>query len=443
MLYTVFWPDEEAMRKAGFGSVAIVPAIFCEQWKYQKEVSWYLRDRAAGNAFEIGQSVRRFPTPSSMDGYARAMTDFLEWCDWVGCKWQEVEYKADLIDRYQVHMQSGSWAVRGVGLKPRTYNLRVDEACHFLRWAARKKLRTIFTVTTYRTSRRSGGPSARGASIEVVSRTGRGRPDPISLRIPQPQEINRWLNYVQLKRGRTKALMCELIMATGIREQECAQWRTFTLPADNTKWGSEDVYVTVMIEYGAKGEKRRNARGDEVGPSRHISVPIALAERLREYAGARRTKSRQIYVNAAENSTERRKRQLEREDRLFLAEYDGRPISADTIYKAWAIMPEEYMPFLGWSPHGGRHYWACMALWNSFMEREALLAEGMVPTSDWVTAGANSDLRLLIQPQLGHVNEKTTQAYLVWLRQMGRAYLGSKSSGPADFTDWLEEPCNV
>ncbi|OEZ59013.1 phage integrase family protein [Janthinobacterium sp. HH103] len=443
MFYTVFLPDEDSMRKAGFGYRAKAPAIFCEHWKYQKEVSWYLRDRAAGEAFEIGRSVRSFPTASSMDGYARAMTDFLEWCDWVGCKWQKVEYQADLIDRYQVHMQSGAWAVRGVGLKPRTYNLRVDEACHFLRWAARKELRAKFTVTTHRTSLNLGGPSARGKSIEVESRTGRVRPDPISLRIPKTQEINRWRNYVQIRRGETMALMCDLIMATGIREQECAQWRTFTLPTDKSKRVSVDGYVTVKIEYGAKGTKRRNARDDTVGPPRNISVPTSLAERLHEYAGARRTKSRQVYVNAAKNPAERRKRQLEREDRLFLSEHDGRPISADTIYKAWAIMPEEYMPYLGWSPHLGRHYWACMALWNSFMEREALLAEGVVPTTDWITAGANSDMLLLVQPQLGHVDEKTTHAYLVWLGQMGRAYLGSKSRGNTDFTDWLEEPCSA
>jgi integrase len=439
MLYTVFWPCEDAMRKAGFGGIAKVPSIFSEQWKYQKEASWYLRERACGEAFEIRRSVRRFPKPNSLETYARALTDFLEWCDWVNCKWQDVEYKRDLVDRYQEHMLTGAWSVRESSLKPRTVNLRVDEACHFLRWAAHKELRTPFAVTTYHTSRNYGGASATGESYDVASRTGRVRPDPISLRIPIEQEVQRWLNYIRLKKGATKALMCELIIETGIREQECAQWRTFTLTASKPGLSNDNGYVSVTIEYGAKGQSRRNSRGDVVGPSRNISVPFALAERLHEYAGAARTKSRTKYVNAAKSSPERRRRQLEREDRLFLSEYDGRPITADTLYKAWANVPAEYKPYSEWSPHLGRHYWACMALWDAFLERESMLAQGVVPASDWVTAGATSDLLLLIKPQLGHADEKTTQAYLVWLRHMARAYVGSKSRGHADFSDWLEE----
>ncbi len=439
MTYVLLWPDEELMARSGFSGIANVPAIFDGKWRYQAEVSWYLRDRSKGQAFEPHRDVRRFPTRDSMETYARALTDFLEWCDWVKRDWRKIEYKSDLVDRYQDHMLAGSWSAARVGLKPRTVNLRVDEAVHFLSWAARKELRPSFHVSGFRTSRMTGGASATGKSVVVTSRTGKARPAPIDLRIPTTLELQKWLNYVSLRKGPTKSLMCELIVSTGIREQECAQWRTFTLPSDRNEWNIKNGFLSVQIEYGAKGPKQRNGRGELVGPSRRISIPISIAEKLARYAGAPRTKSRMKYVNGAASASERRKRQLEREDRLFVSEYDGRPITAHTLYKAWADVPAEYKPYPEWSPHLGRHYWACSTLWNGFVERELMLADGVVATSDWVSASASSDLLMLIKPQLGHVDEKTTQAYLVWVREMARAHAGPKSSGPTDYSHWLEE----
>lgn len=427
------------MARFGFSGIAEVPAIFNERWQYQQEVSWYLRDRSKGQAFELDRDIRRFPTAGSMETYARSLTDFLEWCDWVKRSWKNVEYKSDLIDRYQDHMLAGLWSSAKKGLKPRTVNSRVDEAVHFLSWAARKELRPPFHVSGFRTPATTSGISALKRSDTVSGRTGKARPDPINLRIPSSAELEKWLNYVTLRKGRTKALMCELIISTGIREQECAQWRTFTIPDDRSEWTVVNGFLSVLIEYGTKGPKQRNSRGDVVGPSRRINLSIDLAEKLKEYGKATRIKSRMKYVNGAADSVEKRKRQLEREDRLFLSEYDGRPITGDTLYKAWAEVPSEYKPYREWSPHLGRHYWACATLWDAFVEREAMLAEGITSTSDWVNACGASDLLMIIKPQLGHIDEKTTQAYLVWLRQMARGYVGSKNSRLIENTHWLDE----
>lgn len=147
------------------------------------------------------------------------------------------------------------------------------------------------------------------------------------------------------------------------------------------------------------------------------------------------------YVNAA-GGTERRKRLLEREDRLFLSEYDGRPITSDTLYKAWTLMPVKFKPYPEWSPHLGRHFWACTTLWEAFVEREAMLADGVVATSDWISASAGSDLLMLIMPQLGHLDESTTREYLVWLREMARAHAGSAKGKSMEYSNWLEEDTN-
>jgi integrase len=410
MNYLVFWPNEAEMEKAGFGYICEVPAIFDENWRYQREASCYLRDRAKGEAFDIDAELRAFPARSSIGQYAYKLVDFLAWCDWVKRDWREVEYHRDLVCRYQQHMLKGDWAAeRGQRLSPSTVNGRVDEAVWFCGWAAKRGLRGPFKVQTRTTHRKVGGIRSDSYKLATIqTRTGKVRPKPIHLSIPTPASVEEWLRRFAVERGETKALMAELVIRTALRREEAAQWRIEYLPLDHGKWKVMGDYVSVLVEHGTKGNKPR-----------YIDMPIDLAERLVRYRDVVRPKSRMLYVRGAQGVTEQRRRMAEKEPRLFLSDHTGTPITGKKLYEAWHEV--SHPPVTGWSTHLGRHYWTCKTLLERHQERTKMLAEGAMVTPDWATALARDDILMFVKPQLGHVDSRTSEAYTVWLGKMLRS----------------------
>lgn len=424
MAYIVHVPDETKLRAEGFGSVAQIPCIFGPGWGYNAEGSRYLRERAksewASNAGDTPAfASRRGLTPQSIRTLAYALCNFLEWCESRGLAWEDASYVHDLVDGFQGDMLSGRWASSKQGLKPATVNLRVQEACNFLQWAAHRNLRAAFDVTKQirRVSVGSAQSSHGHRSLQVASRVGRVRPHPLVLRIPSDQEVSAWLKSVSVEKGATKALICELVVHTGIRREEAVQWRKDTLPDDEGEWQVTGEFVSVLISYGAKGPKYRDERGDERGPSRLVMLPLDFARRLARYKDLVRPGLRATYVRAAPDVVERRQRMAKPDRRLFLSDFSGEPISAQSLYEAWT--GASVQPFLGWSPHAGRHYWACQRLLKGIRSRMMALgmARANVVTGDWITGAAMDDIRLFIQPQLGHVGVQTIDSYLVWLQR--------------------------
>jgi integrase len=102
---------------------------------------------------------------------------------------------------------------------------------------------------------------------------------------------------------------------------------------------------------------------------------------------------------------------------LFLSDYTGEPVSAQSIYEAWTTVTA--LPFKGWSPHLGRHYWACKKLIEGIEQRKKALdlQKDCVMSADWITGSAADDIELVIKPQLGHSGGSTTQRYLVWVQR--------------------------
>lgn len=419
MRYVIFFPDENAMVSAGFGIVAEVPVIFDENWCYHREASRYLRDRSKGEASIVGTDVIAFPARSSMGQYAYKLTDFLAWCDWVGRSWKEVEYYRDLVQRYQDHMLKGHWAAeRGHKLSPSTVNGRVDEAVWFCKWAANRGLREELKILTKATHRKVGGTRSNShKSIQLETRTGKARPKPIRLRIPNPAMVDAWLQHLYREKGETKGLMGELILRTAIRRQEAEQWRTTYLVEDRNQWEVTGDSVSVLLKYGTKGGKQR-----------YIDVPIDLAERLGHYQQVTRPKLRMRYVYAAKSKEEMRLRVKEREERMFLSVSTGTPQTARKLYLAWKEVSVQ--PIEGWSPHLGRHYWTCMKLLEEHNKRLAMQANGSLMAPDWATALARDDLLMHVKPQLGHLDAKTTEGYCVWLGKMLRSAKGNE--------EWIE-----
>lgn len=410
------------MELAGFQSVAHTPCIFNAAWEYQTEASLYLRHRALPDASNIDASklqfgALRYPTRDSLKTFAYWFANFLEWCDATNVRWQDLEYTIDIVKGYQTQMLSGAWSERRQRLSSSTVNSRVGEACKFLQWAARLEFRKPFNVAvSRRTVRADSGKSAIGHKLKAVDqRAGAVRPDPKKLRLPSSDEVAVWLQSVQVRHGQSKSLACELIIQTGVRREEVVQWRVNTLPLDRDSWDVNGDYVTVEVKYGAKGGKTRDNTGALVGPSRFIVIPLEFAERLAEYRAIQRPKLLAMYARAAASPQERRARMNKPSNRLFLSDFNGQPISAASVYDAWTIGTR--IPFAGWSPHTGRHYWACTWLLNAMRKRYRLLklAKESSFHTDAISATARDVLLFEVQPQLGHISEETTQRYIKWL----------------------------
>lgn len=419
-------PNREQLFEAGFGALARVPFVLNADWTYHDEASWYLRDRAM-LAFKPGydsaaaQASGRYPTRISLESFGRAITNFLEWCDARRLDWRVIDYTQHLINGYQAEMLRGSWSATGKKLSGRTINIRVGEAIHFLDWACQRQLRGPFKVITV--TKNVVRPTHRNAhghqSVRAEVRAGRVRPDPTKLRLPTDSEIDAWHRSVKIESGLTKALMCELILKTGIRREEASQWRIDTLPIARSEWQVIGEKVTVQIAYGTKGGKNEDESGDELGPARSITMPLGLAERLAHYREFVRPRNRAIYVRAAADDAERRARRRSAPKQLFLSDSKGIPVSAHRLYEAWTRASRS--PFAGWSPHPGRHYWACKALIAAIeRHRQAMASRGvngpLTPT--WVTGCATDALMLEIKPQLGHVDLATTEMYIGWVAEI-------------------------
>jgi integrase len=356
----------------------------------------------------------RYPTKKTLENIANHLSNFIEWMQWKSADWRALDYTGGVM-AYQSDMFSGQWAAEGSGLSAGTVNNRIGEACSFLKWAAHRRLRDQFKLVSAPVNKRgkSGTSSVGHLPNEIKARAGGFRSDPGILRLPTEEEVLRWLRDVRLRRGPTKALMCTLVLETAIRIQEAVQWRVDTLPLDQRQWVVIGGNVQVTICYGAKGPKR-HPDSDE-GPPRIISVPISLAKKLDTYRSLRRVVLHGRWVQAAKSKSEMQSRRLQpMPNRLFLSDYTGRPFTDQAFYSGWKNVPS--LPYKEWSPHLGRHYWACITLLRSQQEKAASIGKQLdqLP-DDWITSQATTDIQLIIRPQLGHVSDETSQLYLKWI----------------------------
>ncbi len=417
MAFYVFWADSFNIAKRGYGRVAHAPFIFDSNWKYHREASTYLIERATCTWPDTKDShVRRYPTKKSLQSYAESLTNFLEWAISRTINWRTASYTEHLYECYQKEMLNGRWSASGKPLSSETVNRRIDEACSFLKWAAARGLRREFSILTEivfrrdHTARNSHGHRAR----EIKARIGRVRPDPKDLRLPTDAEIGRWLRAVGIQKGPTKNLMCRLVVDTAIRREEAAAWRVDTLPERVEDWHVVGEEVRVTIKYGCKGQDYGEDNGDKIGPARHVWMSMTMAYALHDYRRGRRLAARAKWVRTAPTKEEQRARITQPSPHLFLSDENGMRITAASLYDAWTDVA--YLPFPGWSVHGGRHWWACKRLLREHQKRMVQLGTGVgVIPLDWLSGNALSDIQLHIRPQLGHIDKDTSESYVRWV----------------------------
>lgn len=405
-------PDAERMRRAGYPGVIGVPVVFLDGLRYSREVNLYIRHRASGDWHPakpprvvqeaFGREVRPYKE-NSMETMARHLLNFMEWAEWAGVDWKKIEYKRHLVQGYQRDMQTGRWSARGKGLAPNTINQRISAACHFLEWAGFSKLREHFDQARIRVS----SSRARGRAESETVRLGAVRQDPLDLRLPTAEEVARWLKQVKARYGRTKALLCQTVLETAVRRDEAVEWRTSYLPDDTAKWRILGDFAVVRLVHGTK-----------YGVTRDIRVRMAFAEELHNYNRRGRLRARAQWLQTNPNKKP--------PSLLFLSEHLGTPISYQSFYEAWVGVPG--LPFKGWSPHAGRHYWACTTLLEH-IELQAQRARQVLKQMPdaWVHDVGLSAIQTIIQPQLGHASDQTTERYLKWIHEsiaVSDAYFG-------------------
>jgi integrase len=443
MPHSLFWPDSALMEAAGYGSVKDVPCVFDSEWLLHDAATSYLIDRAlkqfsARNPSGSAAAGTTLPTERSLASFGNWLVDHLDWCEHSGRDWRTLTYANDIVNGYQQDMETGLWSRDQRPLSPSTINSRGDEASLFHRWAASRGLRSDFEVaTTVKRRRADRGNSSDGhRTVETEVRDGRVKKKPKVLRLPTDSEIEKWHKNILVKTGFTKALMCELIIKTGVRLEEACRWQIDTLPLESSDWimapGSE--YVQVTLTHGTKGSKRPGERGELLGPGRAIKMPIELARRIDSYRQFQRVANRSIYARKLRDSAQRKDAARQNPRQLFLSDHTGQPVSRQRLYEAW--VEKGGIPFKGWSPHGGRHFTACKLIIGA-VERTRKALSGPNPTSltpNWLTGCASDAILLEVRPQLGHVDKETSEMYLVWL-----AGAFSKSAIYEEYDAFLED----
>lgn len=91
----IFWPDEQDLRQRGFERVAHVPCFFDGEWRYLRDPSTYVIERALLDWTPTAKGKRsasRMPTKLSLQAYAESLSNFLEWAELRGVDWKNASY---------------------------------------------------------------------------------------------------------------------------------------------------------------------------------------------------------------------------------------------------------------------------------------------------------------------------------------------------------------
>lgn len=431
--YKLVFPDQEALKEAGFGKVAHVPAIFDSEPGYARLPSQFLIDRALGVWEPKWRGTRPNPhAPSriSIKNFGYWLCNALEWAEVRGIDLVSCDYTTHLIARYQNEMLQGIWSQTGESLAPKTVNSRVDAALEFQMWCADKGHRKPFVVPTVTRTYHSGSAnnSKSHEAKSVEARKGKVKVNKHLLVFPADKDIELWRKNIYAKAivGQTHGLMVDHILNTGIRREELACWRVDTLPLEPKQWQivnpqqPEAVQqVAVELDRGAKGTQYGiDQYGDKIGPRGTIQLPLWLSKRIHAYRNQERLIALKHVTRGVKDLNKVR---LLREQcvHLYLHPATGKRYTGDQIYQMWTKVegPKH------WSPHLGRDWWACQYLWQKMQEHKELLAQlsgiSSPGSNDAILAALKDTVMTVIQteiqPQLRHASSQTTEIYLQWL----------------------------
>lgn len=393
---TLIYPERGSLAGTHASQLEYVPFLVGDHEVYLDDASRYLRERAVGrwnpkNPDASEYAARRVLSENTVRSYASDLQNFVSFLEAARLEWPRIDAQ-DLIHAYRQAMELGSWSSWGGCLAYSTVKRRVSTALDFLHWSSRRGERS--RTAQYRSAISVGAPAQ-----PSTAKRGR-RPNPRLLRAPTIDAVATWLKELQAREGYTTALAAQFILSTGCRIEEMVLLRAEQLPElADVRVGR---LVEMVVEYGTKGKRRPNDP-ELRGKQRKLRFDEATLAQLLNYKELRRPFALEL-AGAAGGGAPRE---------LFLSERTGRRLSTSSFRKAWTACPSRPA---GFTPHGGRHFFACQTLLYLVQSDARLMAQmsGDLPRS--VLIQATHDLvKLYIQPVLGHVNEVTTHDYLSWV----------------------------
>jgi hypothetical protein len=395
-------PDRERVTALGFPSVKHVPVLFDSAGLYCRVFNRYLRERAVGDWFPEGG--RPYPSEATLEKIADDLKNFLEWCEESGKSFESVTY--DQVLQYQRDQLAGRWSPSGKRLQPSTANQRADDVTNFLTWAALRGLRGPFEVKRFFARSPGGERKMVRAGRAKESATPRAAARFV---LPTAAAVRDWLACVRLKKGYVKYLAARFILEVGPRRMEVEALEVDQWPSAQAIREAEQASQAFvpMDLYVTKGDRPRT-----------VDVPVRFAWRVRDWIDEKwDTYAYRHFVKSGRKTRTRR---------LFLSDHlkaHGRPISEMTIYRIFKeVAPAPKL----WSPHKGRHVFACFFVLNA-MELEARPYGGLAAMgSGWVESRGYYWLAVL-RDQFGHMSKSTTEIYLRWL--VSSCALAELSSG--------------
>ncbi|WP_158685837.1 site-specific integrase [Achromobacter spanius] len=414
--YTIFRPRKHGKFLQLYPSLANVALILDGRPAFHRLANQYLIQRMLA-LWRPESGFAGFPTATTISNYASWLANFLEWAESRHVDLTTCEYVRDVIGGYQREMLCGDWSASGEGLKPATVNVRVQQACDYLTWLADLGHRPKFQISSnIRTV--AYGYDERGMPKKQRVRSGKVRSLPPSLQMPSIGQTKVWLDEVLKKSGETLALVCETILLSGLRREEVICLRANSIGADPSEWmivnplaPESKQQVRVSVCFGAKGHTYGEDHGEKIGPEREILVPISLARRWHRYKLNARLRALKAGL-ADVPKGEVRTRRLRNSVHLFLHPETGDRFTGKQVYDAWT---KAKRPTPNWSPHQGRHWWACSTLLAELKKHESMPSLSNETAYALLESTALSIIRLHIQPQLGHRSDTTTMTYLRWV----------------------------
>lgn len=340
---SVVIPDAERLREHGVARLVGVPVLLHDDGGFHAEASAYLRDRALFRwrfGEKRGGAAKRVPSEKTLAGAAEDLAHFLDYCAATRIDWRRVEWSGPQskrsIEGYMTAMRMRRRRVRGevrVGLAARTIERRVSTAIDFLDFAAGRGWRTSLPIL----------PAIRLA------------PKPGSIEIPDAAEVAAWREAARARYARlaVNRLVIESILEMGLRNEEVCLLRDGDIPRPQAF--KPGPYQVILIQYGTKGY-RTPGDLEKRGKPRKVRVATAWLEELDLYRRTKAPWGRKAAL--ARFRAMNPKVPLPKE--LFLTTTKGTPFTPDYVRLVFDGVGDRPCP--GWTPHGGRHFYACRTL---------------------------------------------------------------------------------
>lgn len=415
----VVMPPEGAFAHAP--KLQHVPILIGDDGSYPIEANRYLDERSNGE-WQLPRDRSKakaeselfygpIPTLRSRRKMAARLSIFLEWCIDQATDWREISYNENILHQYQPALLSGDGSPSGRQLDPATVNLYVNEACLFLTWASERGYRLPMQIPvrkvayTYISPTSSQSGTLRSKTVRIGSLTAPEAP----IILPPDREVEMWLKSISV-RAPVKILIFELIIRSGLRISEANQLRVTCFPAkrtsERTNWQPDWILageVPLVLKYGTKGGKV--SPGSDLGTRwRTVFVPLDLAERIWHYISViRPTQLTRYHIGDRKHT--------KRTDRLWLGEGVNRPVSNEMLRRIWTS--DRHCP-KGWHPHTGRHHFAVEKICALTRAQLALAGNSELSGADfgWLHGLMAGQVKMLLSPLMGHVDERTTMQYL-------------------------------